>query len=513
MQQDSSIVPSSDQTPPQAGVSAGQTASAAFLLVFLLILIPGRTQLLCDPGIFWHVVVGDRILSQRALIHSDPFSFTFAGQPWIAQQWLAECLMSVIHFCAGLTGLVLVSATMIAVMFGGAAGRFRTNGLHILPTLVFVLVATAAVAGHAHARPHLVTMLLMAFTMTQLIDYEQKRISMRRLWALVPLYILWTNLHGGMLGGLVSVGIAVCGWTLFWRAGLKSPISSWSQVGQHMGLVTALAATCLMNPYGLKLPMFWIYLTQTDLTFIAEHAPLNPRTSIGQLTLVVAAAYGLVLCRLPRHLFEVSWLIPIAWFVMGVLHIRHAPLFSIAALLVLAEALPRSAWAGPLKSRGWLVPPLPPARFPLRWLWQVAVLTIILFIGATVWHAGRSDELWAQPCTEYWPEEVIPALREFAEEQPEGTRIFNEMQYGGFLVYNAPGLRLFLDDRCELYREEFLRECLAGYRSPEKLRGWIQEYGISAALVSRGSGFDLLLAESPDWELVSSGAANLYRHR
>ena len=508
-----SSIPSSGQTPLNAGVSAGQTASAAFLLVFLLILIPGRTQLLCDPGIYWHVVVGDRILSHRALIYTDSFSFTFGGQPWIAQQWLAECLMSVIHACAGLTGLVLVSAALIAVTFGGAAGRFRKSGLHILPTLIYVLLATAAVAGHAHARPHLATMVLMAFTITRLIDYEQERISMQRLWGLVPLYILWTNLHGGMLAGLVSVGMAVCGWTLFWRAGLKSPISRWSEVGQHIGLVTTLAATCLINPYGLKLPLTWIYLSQSDLTFIAEHAPLNPWTSIGQLTLVVAVSYGLVLCRLPRHSVEVSWLIPIPWFLMGILHIRHAPLFSITVLFVLAEAFPRSAWAGPLKNRGWLFPPLPRVRFPLSWLRQVAVLTIILFIGATVWHGWRSDELWAQPCADYWPDDVIPAIREFAAEQPEGTRIFNEMQYGGFLVYTAPKLQLFVDDRCELYREEFLRECLVGYRSPEKLRVWIQEYGIEAALVSRGSSFDLRLAEWPEWELIYTGKANLYHHR
>ena len=41
-------------------------------------------------------------------------------------------------------------------------------------------------------------------------------------------------------------------------------------------------------------------------------------------------------------------------------------------------------------------------------------------------------------------------------DRPPGTRIFCEYAYGGFLIYHAPGYRVFIDDRCELFGDEFL---------------------------------------------------------
>ena len=30
------------------------------------------------------------------------------------------------------------------------------------------------------------------------------------------------------------------------------------------------------------------------------------------------------------------------------------------------------------------------------------------------------------------------------------------MLFGGFLIYHTPGFRVFIDDRCELYGDEFM---------------------------------------------------------
>ena len=54
----------------------------------------GRSALLKDPGCFWHVAVGQRMLDSGQLIREDPFSFTRGGEPWVAHQWLAECGMA-----------------------------------------------------------------------------------------------------------------------------------------------------------------------------------------------------------------------------------------------------------------------------------------------------------------------------------------------------------------------------------------------------------------------------------
>ena len=75
--------------------------SLIFVALWLLLLLAGRSAMLHDPGSFWHVVAGQRMLATGQVLREDPFSFTFAGRPWVADQWLAECGMAAVHRLAG----------------------------------------------------------------------------------------------------------------------------------------------------------------------------------------------------------------------------------------------------------------------------------------------------------------------------------------------------------------------------------------------------------------------------
>ena len=105
---------------------------------------------------------------------------------------------------------------------------------------------------------------------------------------------------------------------------------------------------------------------------------------------------------------------------------------------------------------------------------------------------------------------------------PDGTRIFNEYAYGGFLIHHAPGYRVFIDDRCELFGDEFLtrfvltKDLLGGglYENPaEPFAEWQAEHGsFDVALVEPGGGFDVALSKIPAWEVVRrTDTATLYR--
>ena len=91
--------------------------------VWLLLFVAGRDRLFRDPGSFAHTVIGERILDTGHLIDRDPFSFTRFGEPWIAQQWLGECIMAVVHRMAGLDGLLVVTVTLIALLYANLAAR------------------------------------------------------------------------------------------------------------------------------------------------------------------------------------------------------------------------------------------------------------------------------------------------------------------------------------------------------------------------------------------------------
>src|SRR5947209_20085545 len=173
-----------------------------FLAVWLGLMVGGQGRLFRDPGTFWHTVVGRQLLRGHEFPSTDSFSYTCAGEEWIPHQWLGECVMAAVHGLDGFDSLLLATATLLAWLYTWAAARLLRAGLHWSLTAVLLVLALGASASHFHVRPHLGTMVFLAVTFAALCDFEAGRVSVRRLFWLVPVYVLWTNVHGGMLGGL-----------------------------------------------------------------------------------------------------------------------------------------------------------------------------------------------------------------------------------------------------------------------------------------------------------------------
>jgi len=112
----------------------------------------------------------------------------------------------------------------------------------------------------------------------------------------------------------------------------------------------------------------------------------------------------------------------------------------------------------------------------------------------------------------YWPIDLVPQLRSIGDNKSVGTPILNDMLFGGFLVYYAPNLRVFIDDRCELYRDE----SLLAYVNADcrKIEYWASKYGVSSALTQSGSAMDICLKGKKAWvRLTSTTTANLYEKK
>jgi hypothetical protein len=508
--------------PATRSVGFWRAETGFFLGLLLIFLFVGQTRFFRDPGTFWHTVAGERMLASGRLIETDSFSFTYAARPWIAQQWLSECLMALFYRAAQRDGLLLATATILACAYTWVAHRLLSAGLHWSLTIFVVMLVVVASAYHFHARPHLVTILLLGWTFGRLADFEDGRLRLPQLFWLVPLFIIWTNLHGGMLGGLFTMGLAVAGWTILYWLGRESPVQSNRQALLLIALTLACALTALANPYGLRMTRVWIYLSGPSVLpqYILEHMPLNPGEFGGQCVLLVGLVYLVTLlgiCRYPR----VTWLIPMVWFYLACKSIRHGPLFTVLAGLALADIFPHTRWARWLAQAGTYLY-RPQSETPVAAVcwpnWRPAVIPAAVVLAALVLQMGRVPvpllgHGWAQLDPTYWPVELEQELRAL----PGGTPIFNDMLFGGFLIQEAPNLRVFIDDRCELYRNDFIAEYFEAERHhPEQIEVWADRYHFEWALVapSLDAGFDGYLSQAQGWTTVKrTDAAVLYRRK
>ena len=539
-----------------------RSETAVFLGIWIVLITTGRSRLLRDPGTFWHTVVGQRFLAGE-FPWTDPFSFTCAGQPWIAWWWLAECVMALLHQWAGLDGLLLATVTILASLYTWVAHRLMragmSGGLAVLGT---VLTMTAS-SYHFHARPHLATIVLLGWTFARLCDFEAGRLPLRSLYWLVPVFAVWMNLHPGVVGGLATLVLIIVGWIAVWFVGKltggdllagwpsiarlesSSPVQSEivsagddtpAQIATNpvmvcpappvlkLGLlVIGCGATALLTPYGWEVPRTWLSALSSPVVarLIDEHRPLweSPESwGVFPLAGLYVAALAGVWPRWPR----VTWLIPLVWFCLAWTRIRHGPLFAITAVVALADMWPHVAWVKYLSRRGSVLFRLRSSeeeierRFGWRSLLIPAGLVLVAVGLQTAGvHAPVLGRGWAELDRTHWPVDLLPELQQYEREHPPGTPIFNDMLFGGFLIYHTPGLRVFIDDRCELYGDERLQQYIEAMRKDSTLIDqWAQQYGFEIALVAPDSAFDAYLSRAAGWELQArSPAASLYRRK
>jgi hypothetical protein len=143
------------------------------------------------------------------------------------------------------------TAALLAGLYAWVAHRFLRAGIHPLLAMLLTLLAMLASAYHFHPRPHLLSILFLGWTFAGLCDVEAGRIPLKRLIWLLPLFVLWTNIHGGMLGGFGTVAVTVFGWMVARWAWMNGPNLLPRQMLGLTSLVVGCGLTAFVNPYGI----------------------------------------------------------------------------------------------------------------------------------------------------------------------------------------------------------------------------------------------------------------------
>src|SRR5580700_6636485 len=66
-----------------------------------------------DTG--WHIRTGEYILTHGGVPARDLFSFSRAGQPWYAWEWLSDVIFAQVHRLWGLQGVAVLGALAICL--------------------------------------------------------------------------------------------------------------------------------------------------------------------------------------------------------------------------------------------------------------------------------------------------------------------------------------------------------------------------------------------------------------
>src|SRR5262245_31201008 len=210
----------------------GRAHRAALVVAFALLAGVLSLTPISNNDIWLHLRTGNLILDRGAVPRVEEYTFTRAGEPVVDHEWLAQVLFAAAHRLAGLAALsivklALMGGTLVLVFLrcrraldrtapGSPAGDHadaRRATLHIAAAAWATLGAALLIATHLFIRPHTFTFLLLAaFTVIlPSVDSPDRRSKARTVAALLGLQILWVNLHGGFVLGILIAGIYAAG--------------------------------------------------------------------------------------------------------------------------------------------------------------------------------------------------------------------------------------------------------------------------------------------------------------
>ena len=515
--------PLANPTQPGQPSSLRAASWARFLLpsisdlVFMALLAgfcgPLAQRLLGDGGIGWHIRTGELILKTRSVPRVDSFSVTMQGKPWFAWEWLYDAGVGGVHGVAGLNGVVLGNAGVVALTFALLLRRMLARGAGLVVAVSLLLLALFASSIHLLARPHVASWLLTVAWFVVLERFERSR-NGHGLWWLPVSMLVWVNLHGGFVVGLVLVGTYLVSACLTWAG--KNPGSGLARHRARVLVVAgaAVAAATLVNPYGYSLHVhIHHYLTDRFLMrHIDEFAPPNlhqlaPRCF---LLILLLTLVGMVSAWRSTRLSE--WLLVALAACSGLRSARNIPWSSMLLVLIAAPYIAErvTGWSkGGRGARG--------IRDMLSWwaelssrmramdrtrrghAWAAVVVAGAVWAALHGGYLGPTKVMDARFDAKRFPAGAVDFLMQSGVRDP----VFTPDRWGGYLIYRLyPRVWAVVDDRHDLYGAEFFRNYLKVIHAQP---GWEQ------ALAEMHPGWMLLpaksvladvVAQAPTWKLA-----------
>jgi len=395
--------------------------------------------LLHDPDTYLHIAAGRWMLTHAALPTRDPFSYTFAGAHWAAPEWLAEIVLATVYRVAGWSGLALVTIACFAVSLAFLT-RSLLRSAEPFSALIAVALGAAMIEPHLLARPHILALPLLALWSGAL--FAARDAGEAPPFRLLPVMVLWANLHASFLFGLGLAGYLAVEAVVLDPRVLEA---------RRWGLFVALAfAATLLTPNGvngLVEPFRMMAMPALQSSFIEWRSPDFQQFQPLEIWLLGLAALGLGTgVRLP-------WprvLLLLALCHMALAHTRHADLLGLVGPLVVAGSLgPQLAAhfrAEPVSVVGRAAARLAePAAPPAMALAVAAALAMSLPLLARP--IVRADD----PAT---PASAIAAAARLGV----SGHVLNSEGFGGYLVFRR--VPSFIDGRIELFGNAFLARYL-----------------------------------------------------
>lgn len=495
-QQPGDGIATADRTGPRRNVLL-----AAGLLVALMIGLACVSRPVSDTDVGWHLAVGRWVVDHKAVPHTDVFSCTIQGKPWVSHEWLAEVALYGVERAGGMAAVRALNVALFAV-FAAALGwlvwRRFPRGV-ALPLLIFCYGLHLAEVRF-NWRPEILSIpILVVLTGRLLLRAPGDPPSWRECAAWWVVTALWANMHGMVYLGVGLVGVyVVTAWGLFLLRSRLGEAAAALADGAAMRRWTALFLGMLGAAF--LVPEGWAMLGHAwDIFARSGSAKYPVREWTPGITVLAAWAVhvldvlSLSAAPRPEDLFQILFIVvslSVAAFIcMALARRRFADLPRLAlaaACVVLALYAVRLVWLTALSAlcvgvtwEAWVAHRADPAPAPNSGGRRIAKAALCLLLVAVLgaWAVGTPERRGI--ATGHVDSAAYPVgMARFLNAARYEGNLYNPYRWGGYFLFALNGrAKVFIDGRNDAYMraapevfEEYHQVQTAQPAAPDVLR-------------------------------------------
>ena len=429
-------------------ITSYEEVTRRVVILSLLYLIPAICILqpvIFDTDIWWHLQAGNWMVEHGTLPATDPFSAYGEGKPWVAYSWLFEVGMYGLVQAFGEVGIILytlVAVWLIMMVLHRIIATRISNFVFICGLMAGSIITLSKMFT---PRPWLLTILFFAMTLEVVLLIREGKAS-RWMWLLPLVYVLWANVHIQFIYGLGLLALA-CIAPVMDRVAQPvirtRPVMAWGSPGwkKLVGLTVLCVLATLVTPYHIHLYRVVVELSaQTGMWEYTQemHAPTFRMAA----DWAMLGFFSLVLVQLGRgtywSLFEV--LLVVAAGISAFRGQRDVWFFALAGLVIFLPQITEE------KRRQW-------ATIPRSGLAPICLLVVAGSAGILGWRDFSEAKIY-ENTAKVFPAEAVA----FMGKQGYHGPLYNHFDWGGYLIWRLPHLKVSMDGRANIYGDERIKQ-------------------------------------------------------
>jgi len=448
-----------------------------FVSVFLFGFFPVK-----DTDFGWHYRCGKEFLTSGSLCIKNNFSYFLPGYQAYYTGHLYDIIISFVYDHWGFLGISFVGS----IVFTLAALVFikLINNIKLGFVTYFIFFALSYSIFGLGFRPQIISYLFL-FILLWLLESKNKKF-----FFFIPiLFLFWVNLHIGFF-----IGLFVLIFFVFYE---KKGINR----SQKLLIVFISFLTTLINPFGINVYReIFNHFTSPLGLMIAEWVKPSPFHLVLIISLTI---FGLVFIIKQRPINFFYLLLLIFFSLLSLDARRNLPFFYPIFFYVIQDSF---------KDLKILKGFFDEIFIPI--LFSIVIFALIIYIPKTI----EFNASWTEYCQKGQIVYPCQAIKNYPKLV---GNVFNTYEWGGFLIWQKPNNRVFVDGRMPAWRDEngkspyqvFLEIIQTQPGWNEKLNKWKTNY----ILITNGTFLDLLLQKEPvkyKWqEVYRDDIAVIYKNK